>query len=160
MLGFQEDAISALQKKGNLSSITNVLSSIDGIVLERKATAGLEARRHDRVDRRQIGARDFVATFDQHIGQVFLRRGIAVLARVHGGSDHFIREGRNAPGGPERVIVSEFQVSRRRRLRPPRPRIESIAFELADRRVLHVRNGLPRAQCESEGEQSAQRRVL
>ena len=40
VLGFQEDAISALQKKGNLSSITNVLSSIDGIVLERKATIG------------------------------------------------------------------------------------------------------------------------
>ncbi len=40
VLGFQEDSIAALQKKGSLSSITNVLSSIEGIVLERKATIG------------------------------------------------------------------------------------------------------------------------
>ena len=40
VLGLQEDSISALQKKGGLSSTTNVVSSIDGIVLERKATIG------------------------------------------------------------------------------------------------------------------------
>ena len=34
------DAIASLQKTRSLSSVTDILSSIDGIVLERKATIG------------------------------------------------------------------------------------------------------------------------
>jgi cobalt-zinc-cadmium efflux system membrane fusion protein len=40
VLGLPEDTIKTLQTKGGLSSVTNVVSSIDGIVLERKATIG------------------------------------------------------------------------------------------------------------------------
>ena len=40
MLGLPEDAIKTLQASRGLSSVSNVVSSIDGIVLERKATIG------------------------------------------------------------------------------------------------------------------------
>jgi cobalt-zinc-cadmium efflux system membrane fusion protein len=40
VLGLPDDTIKMLQTKGGLSSISNVVSSIEGIVLERKATIG------------------------------------------------------------------------------------------------------------------------
>src|SRR4029079_12685109 len=61
--------------------------------------------------------------------------------------------------GPERVVVTQLQVGRRRRLRPPRSGIETIALELAERRALEVVDRLPGAQRKAEGKQALLRRI-
>ena len=73
--------------------------------------------------------------------------------------DQLVGERRDPPRRPERVVVAQLHVGRRRRLRPPRSGIEPIALELADRRILDVVDRLPRAQREAEGEEALPRRV-
>ena len=130
----------------------------DGRVLERQPLR-IEARVDDRIHLRQVDALDLLAALDQHIGEILLGRRIAELPGVDGRPDHVVGERRDAPRRPERVVVAQLHVGGRRRLRPPFSRIEDLAFELADRRVLDVVDGLPRAQPEPEGEEALPRRA-
>src|SRR6185436_12588654 len=92
------------------------------------------------------------------VGEILLGLGIAELPLVDSRANQLVGERRDSPRRPERIVVSHLHVSRRRRLRAPLSRIEDLAFELADRWVLDVVRGLPRAQAEPEGEQSLPRR--
>ena len=107
----------------------------DGRVLERQPAVRIETRGDDLVDRVQIEAGDLVAPFDQNVGQVLLRHRVAELAGVDRRPDQVVGEDRDPSRRPECVIVAQFQVGLRRRLRPPRAGIETIALELADRRA-------------------------
>ena len=80
-------------------------------------------------------------------------RRIAELSFVNGGANQVVGECRHPPRGPERIVGAQLHVSGRRRLRLPCPRIEAIAFEPSDRRVLDIRDGVPRAQRKAERQQ-------
>ena len=99
----------------------------------------VEPRIDDRIDGREVRTGDLVAALDQDAGQVLLGRRIAELARraPPRGSASSVnaatrRAAQNASSAPH------LHVGRRRRLRLPRRRVERVALEAADRRILDV----------------------
>ena len=131
-------------------------TAVDSCVSERQAFR-VETRVDDRIHLRQKNALDLFAPLDQDVGQVLLRFRIAELSGVDGRSDHVVGKGGDPPRRPEGVVVSKLHVCSRRCLRPPRPWVEDLALELANRWVLDVVDGLPRAQAEPEREEALPR---
>ena len=134
-------------------------ASGDGGVLERQPVVRIQPWGDDGVDRRQVDAGDLVAALDQHVAEMFLGDGIAELAGVDRGPDQVVGERQHPSRRPERVVITHLHIGRRWDLGPPLPGIESIALELADRRILDVIDRLPRAQRKTEREEALSRRI-
>ena len=82
-----------------------------------------------------------------------LGRRIAELAGVDGRADQVVGEGRDAPRRPERIVVAQLHVGAVVGVCGRHVLGSNLAFELADRGVLDVIDGLPRAQAEPEREE-------
>ncbi len=87
-----------------------------------------------------------------------LRGDIGVRAGAHRRANQIVGERHHPPRRPKRIVGAQLDVGGDRRLRFPRRRIELIAFERADGRIVDVLHRLPRAQREPVGQEAALRR--